>query len=423
MEFRFSATAFMGDHVMSLEVITKMFVGVWLAAMLAVPALADNHPPVVSNVTASQRTDGSKLVDIYYNLADADGDACTVWAVISDDGGATFKVPALTFTGHVGPNITPGSGRHIIWDAGADIPGAVLTNCKARVYADDGHGLAPMVLVPGGYYQMGDSHDGCVVSNECPVHTVWISTFRIDKYEVTNVLYCQFLNAGGNDDHWDPNQKILRQGSPGNYYYQTISPYENHPVVCVNYTDAKHFCDWRSTVEGLPAGTYRLPTEAEWEKAAGWNPELAVHRRFGEGTNGGGYNSLDGQRANYLNSGDPFDNGTTPVGFYNGALHNKADFGWPGSQQTYQTQNAQSYYGCYDMCGNVWEWCYDWYSSTYYSSSPSTDPTGPASGTARVLRGGSWNSTPSDCRAAERANRAPSDRYDTMGFRCASGTP
>jgi hypothetical protein len=78
-----------------------------------------NNPPVVSNVIANQRPDASKLVDIYYNLADADGDACTVWVRVSEDGGTTFAVPALTFTGAVGPGITPGSGKHIIWDAGA----------------------------------------------------------------------------------------------------------------------------------------------------------------------------------------------------------------------------------------------------------------------------------------------------------------
>jgi formylglycine-generating enzyme required for sulfatase activity len=382
-----------------------------------------NNPPVVSNVTASQRADGSKLVDIYYNLADADGDACTVWAVVSDDGGTTYKVPARTFTGHVGPGITPGSGRHIIWDAGADIPGAVLGQAKVRVYADDGNGLAPMVLVPGGWFEMGDHFGGEGYDDELPIHNVWVSTFLIDKYEVTNAFYCQFLNYGGNDDHWISSQKILRQGSAGSYYYTPVTGFENHPVVYVNYTDATHFCNWRSTVEGLPPGTYRLPREAEWEKAAGWNPTTETHYRFGEGTNGCGYNCLDGQRANYSGSGDPFDNGTTPVGFYNGALHYKAAFGWPGSQQTYQTQNAKSYYGCYDMSGNVWEWCYDWYSATYYASSPDTDPTGPTSGSNRVWRGGSWSNSPSVCRSAKRLDVTPSLRNYHLGFRCAAGTP
>ncbi|TWT45910.1 Serine/threonine-protein kinase pkn1 [Phycisphaerae bacterium RAS1] len=382
------------------------------ALLLAAAAAARaNNPPVVSNVTAAQRADASRLVDVYYTLADADGDACTVWAMVSSDGGTTFKVPARTFTGHVGAGITPGSNRHIIWDAGADIPGAVLGNVKVRVFADDGNGLAPMVLVPGSHFMMGDpwSEGG---AEERPVHEVWVSTFRIDKYEVTNAFYCQFLNFGGNDDHWDANQKILRSGVSGAYFYAPMSGFANHPVVYVNHTDATHFCDWRSAIEGLPVGTYRLPTEAQWEKAAGWDPDLNRHWRFGEHTDGGGPTVLDGRRANYANSGDPYDNGTTPVGYYNGSTYG-----------SYTTQDAKSYYGCYDMSGNVWEWCYDWYSAIYYSSSPSSDPTGPTSGTNRVLRGGTWTNPVADCRSSMRTSDSPTNRVSRYGFRCSNGTP
>ena len=159
-----------------------------------------------------------------------------------------------------------------------------------------------------------------------------------------------------------------------------------------------------------------MPTEAEWEKAAGWDPVLARHFRFGEHTDGCGTDCLDGQRANYWDSGDPFETGnypwTTPVGYYDGTDHGG----------TYQTQNAQSYYGCYDISGNVWEWCHDWYDSGYYSSSPYDNPTGPASGTLRVLRGGDWTNYPNICRAANRGVSAPGDRSGNDGFRCVAGT-
>ncbi len=95
-----------------------------------------NNAPQVSNVTASQRGDGSKLVDISYNLADADGDLCTVWVSASSDGGATWAVPVTAVTGAVGSGVTPGSGRHIIWNSAADCPGrsAASTRCaSARV--------------------------------------------------------------------------------------------------------------------------------------------------------------------------------------------------------------------------------------------------------------------------------------------------
>ncbi len=110
-----------------------------------------NSAPVVSNVSASQRGDDSKLVDIYYNLADADGDNCTVWVVVSLDGGATWSVPAATFSGAVGAGVSPGTNKHVIWDAGKDIPGK-SGNFKARVFADDGNGPAPMVMVGAGSF-------------------------------------------------------------------------------------------------------------------------------------------------------------------------------------------------------------------------------------------------------------------------------
>ena len=384
-----------------------LIIGLWV-----VPAGAQNNPPVVSNVTAAQRDDGSKLVDVTYDLDDADGDSCTVWAVVSDNAGVTFRVPAFTFSGDVGPSITPGNGRQIVWDAGADIPGAILTSAVVRVYADDGNGPAPMVVVEGGYFEMGDSF-GEGNTDELPVHTVWVSTFLIDKHEVTNAFYAQFLNAGGNDDHWDANQHINRSGDKGNYYYLAEPGYEDHPVVYVSWDDATAFCDWRSAAEGFPLGTYRLPTEAEWEKAAGWDPILYRQFRFGEHTDGCGYNCLDGQRANYAGSGDPFGSGTTPVGYYDGTDHDGA----------YQTQNAPSYYEAYDMSGDVWEWCYDWYSSTYYGSSDPSDPTGPESGSSRVVRGGSWAHSPQDCRSANRFVDSPGNRVAFTGFRVASGTP
>jgi formylglycine-generating enzyme required for sulfatase activity len=377
---------------------------------IGVSAARANNPAVVSNVTAAQRAGSSKLVDIYYDLADPDGDACTVWAEVSSDGGLTFTVPALSFTGAVGTSITPGAGKHILWDAGADIPGAVLTNAKVRVYADDGRGLAPVVLVPAGWFNMGDPwNEGD--TDERPVHSVYLSTFRIDKYEVTNAFYAQFLNVGGNDDHWDVNQRILRAGSPGNYFYTPVVGYEDHPVVYVNWTDATHFCDWRSAAEGFPSGTYRLPAEAEWEKAAGWDPVQQRHYRFGEQSDGCGFNCLAGNRANYGNSGDPFDNGTTPVGYYNGSTYG-----------SYATQDAKSYYGCYDMSGNLYELCSDWYLDSYYSTSPSSNPAGPTSGTLRVLRGGVWYSAATDLRSAYRNGTTPTNRDGSIGFRCAAGT-
>jgi formylglycine-generating enzyme required for sulfatase activity len=114
------------------------------------------------------------------------------------------------------------------------------------------------------------------------------------------------------------------------------------------------------------------------------------------------------------------------VGFFDGSLQHQADWDWPGSATSYQTASGANGYGLYDMAGNVWEWCNDWYSGTYYSSSPYDNPTGPASGEIpwnRVLRGGSWNHSPSMCRCATRGSGTSSYRNYNVGFRCAVGTP
>ncbi len=327
-------------------------------APLSTRALA-NSAPVVSNVTAAQRGDDSKLVDIYYDLADPDGDTSTVWVVASDDGGATWRVPALTFTGAIGTNVTPGTNKHIIWDAGRDMPGKI-GNYSVRIYADDGQGPGAMALVPGGWFPYQNSGP--------PETWVFVDSFAIDKYEVTNQFYVQFLNnADPNGDHWDAGQEIDRFGDFGNYSYSVVPGRENYPIRYVNFYDAEAFAAWRSSLEGL---TYRLPTEQEWEKAAGWDPVQQHHYAYGFHSD-----TIDCSKCNYNNCvGSP-----TIVGSYD---------------------PYKSYYGCYDMSGNVYEW-----TSSIYS------------GDSRVVRGGHWYISASYCTVTFRINIAPSGRSNYIGFR------
>lgn len=318
-----------------------------------------------------------------------------------------------------------------------------------------------MVYVPAGEFEMGDPwSEGD--DDERPVHTVYLSPYYIDAYEVTNQQYADALNwayaQGGLITVI--NNAVYQYGSGTSYPYcdttesstysritwdgsifGAVSGKEDHAMVRVNWYGAVAFCNWRSAMESKPlcydlstwtcdfgVAGYRLPTEAEWEKASAWDPVQERHFRFSEHSDGCGFNCLDGHRANFYSSGSPFalvedPPWTTPVGFYNGELHYKADFGWPATRTSYQTQVAKSYFGCYDMSGNVSEWCNDWYDSVHYDSSPYSNPQGPDMGTVRVLRGGGWFSAGSDCRSTYRAGYSPGYRYYSYGFRCALGTP
>jgi len=305
-----------------------------------------------------------------------------------------------------------------------------------------------MVRVHVGSFVMGDvRHEG--QEDELPPHEVQLDSFYMDVHEVTNAQYAAGLNwAWAQGNLITVSNGIVRgSGSPPQPYCDTtssssfsqvtwngstfgvVSGMEDHPVVMVSWYGAAAYCNWRSAMTGrdpcfdlalwacdFGKNGFRLPTEAEWEKAARWDAIQPYPYRFSEQTDGCGANCLNGQRANYGTSGDPFEGGsyplTTPVGYYDGSNHGG-----------YQTQDAQSTYGCRDMSGNVWEWCYDWHSSTYYSTSPSTNPTGPAAGTERSQRGGSWYNAPVSCRSAMRNRHAPVDRNPNDGFRCAAGVP
>ena len=234
------------------------------------------------------------------------------------------------------------------------------------------------ISVPGGDYQMG-SNDGS--SDEQPIHKVTLNSFKISKYENTNEQFCQFLN----------DIQCSANGSNNGIEYINISATDcqiefiedqffpkagktHFPVVFITYFGAEAFASW--------AGG-RLPTEAEWEFAAkGGN--IAGETTYS------GSNNIDEVAWYFTNSEEH----THEIGT--------------------KTPNEL---GIYDMSGNVWEWCSDWYASEYYSESPQNNPLGPETGTERMFRGGSWRSGAGYCRVAYRSANLPTYNDDFIGLR------
>jgi formylglycine-generating enzyme required for sulfatase activity len=331
------------------------------------PARGQPVAPVVSDVRAAQRADASRLVDIHYDLSH--NAPCTVWPVVSGDGGVSWNVPAMTLTGDFGPNVAPGLNKHIVWDAGRDIPG-ILGTFRARIYADDGQSSSNMVVVPAGTFPYQRNF----------AQQIFVGTFLIDKYEVTNLRYAEFLNDADPDGtYWNGGMEITRSGTPPDVYYAVYPGRENYPIRYVSALDAEAYAAWLSAHEGR---TYRLPTEQEWEKVAAWDPTINKHWQYGFQSD-----SISCQSANFYNGSNYCVGNVSEVGHYDG---------------TNGTNNARSFYGCYDMSGNVLEW-----------TGSGCDPN------CRVLRGGSWGYGAADCQTTTSNVASPTSRSAHFGFRLA----
>lgn len=261
------------------------------------------------------------------------------------------------------------------WTVPDDLDGAsnykVRVSCSAEegIYGESAEfdiiNLSNMIAwvdVPAGWFKMGDNFDEGWWW-EKPVHNVYLSGYYISKYEVTFELYDIFCDATGcekPDDHgWGRGQR---------------------PVINVTWFDAKDFCDWLSDKTGKDI---HLPTEAQWEKAARGTDQ----RRYPWGNS-----APNNNRANYNENVGK----TMPVGSYPAGI---------------------SFYGAYDMAGNVWEYCLDWYDPNYYSYSPSHNPQGPSSGSKRVTRGGSWHTTTKLIRSIDRNSCLPYNSTHLFGIR------
>jgi sulfatase modifying factor 1 len=250
-----------------------------------------------------------------------------------------------------------------------------------------------MVLIPAGAFIMGSPEKSDLPEDEKPSHMVYIDNFYMDIFEVTNKEFAEFLNTVKPDEatrkswivlrsdlkteerkEWWPAEIVYEDG-----IYKPVKGFERHPVNSVSWYAADAYCRWLGK---------RLPTEAEWEKAARGGLKGKLYP-WGDAypTTGIIYNKV------WIDNAFPVP--TSPVGNYH-----------PNG------------YGLYDMAGNVAEWVNDWYDPDYYKRSPKDNPQGPSSGREKVIRGGSWAGGAQSLRVSARGHAQPDSMPSGVGFRC-----
>jgi formylglycine-generating enzyme required for sulfatase activity len=316
---------------------------------------------IISNVQATQT--GKNIIVTYDLTGSQSSDEFDVALYCSENSGQLFNGPLVGVTGDVGQKIKSGYGKKITWNVLADKEKLSGNRIVFEVRANKTEPFSiEMVFVNGGLFTMGcTSKQTDCGDDEKPAHQVTVSDFYIGKYEVTEK---QWRDVMGSD--------------PTELYFKDC---DNCPVEKVSWNDVQKFINKLNQKTGK---NYRLPTEAEWEYAAR-----------------GGISTSKAYATKYAGG------------------NNLSDVGWYSDNSSSKThpvgQKKENELGIYDMTGNVWEWCSDWYSK--YGKSSQTNPKGPETGSRRVLRGGSWSDYLQVCRVSWR------DRYDpdycnlNVGFR------
>lgn len=385
-----------------------------LLSLFALCSLAEAQL-AVSNIRPVQRA-SSKMGDIDYDVTGTTS-LVTVALQISADGGSTWAVPATALTEAIGGNVTPASNLRITWDSGADWNQQLSSQMKFRISVAEGDVPTGFALIPAGSFTMGDALDGLP---DAPAHTVTVSAFCMAKNLVTKA-------------DWD----TVRTWALSNGYTDLAAgsgKASTHPVETISWYQMVKYCNARSEKEGLmpvyytsdaktkayiyktgsvnvtnmqvkwTANGYRLPTEAEWEKAARGG---LSGKRFPWG------DTISQTQANYYGSTSSYSYDLGPNGYNSiGRVEGTS----PGASPV--GSFAANGYGLYDMAGNVPQWCWDWYEDPYDKAS-STNPRGSSTGSYRVFRGGHWNVKANQCRVAYRDYSDPSNDYNGIGFRVA----
>jgi formylglycine-generating enzyme required for sulfatase activity len=364
-----------------------------------VPITVQNNPPTALDDNGSVIISAAILIDVLANDSDPDGDAISLVSLTAPTNGS-----AVIVSGQV--EYTPLTGY-----TGADtftytIEDSFAAQATATVYVNVVSVPNDMAAIPGGTFDMGD-HAGVGWAREQPVHSVTLDAFYMDKYEVSNTKFADFLN---NTTVTVLGISVYQVGGTGQLICYLVNGLshdgsafvvdagkDNLPVVHQTWYGAALYCNYLSALNGrtpcydetmftcdFTADGFRLPTEAEWEYASRGG-EHSSYYQYPHGSDS--ISSLDTNYDNNISA-------TVDVGSY-----------------------AANGYGLYDMAGNAWEWCNDWYGGSYYSNSISTNPTGPATGSSRVIRGGGWYNAAIYLRCALRYNNNPTYINSDFGFR------
>lgn len=370
---------------------------IFLALFLQISGLSQT----VMNLKISQVKD---TVKIRYDILGCRPDAeLKIRLKVSDDGGNTFKIIPKTVFGNIGNHVRPGPDKIILWlplkDSIQLTGNNFIFNLSGSITGDSGN--IEMVAIKGGTFEMGNQfEDGNADENF--VHEVKLNDFKLSAYEITNIQYAAFLKAYGSDVVksgnfagepmiFESKNGLVKKGNDNSYIWDVQDGKAFNPVVGITWYGAYEFCRFYN---------YKLPSEAEWEYAA---RELGKKIHFGDGKNTANISDIKfNGRSKIINEKSTegnSDSATVRVGLY-----------------------APNSSGLYDMSGNVWEYCQDWYQSNYYLHSRKVEPVGPWLGKYKVIRGGSWYNSAFGIRTTVRSFIDPLKRKEDIGFRVAQNT-
>lgn len=332
----------------------------YILLLALVPIASVAVPPIVTDVTAAQRTDGSMKVDIYYQVQH--NLVMTISAVASQNGGASWTMPCRQVSGDVGPGISSGAGKHIVWDVLRDYPNIIGSQFKVMVIADDGIIPENFIFVEGGTFFNGYSN-------------ATVSSFYMDKYEITQAKVRAILTS---------------------YAVSGYGVGDNYPAYYINWFNAINYCNRRSILEGyVPCYSYLNYGTNPDDWPSGWNWNNSYLGRITCNWSATGYRLPTEMEWQWASRG-----GVLSQGYIYSGSDNVNSVAWHNGNAGGAThpvgQKAPNELGFYDMSGNVEEYCWDFYGA--YPTVPLINYTGPTTGDSRVDRGGAWAFVPDMCR-------------------------